>query len=318
MSIATPSDWSVVVVGSGGAGSETKRAHPSLLLRVSTGRALVDAGDGTLRQLAPYNPRVLDFLVVTAAVTDRLAGLPALLDQPPAHGRRRLPVLIGPPGIVKFVESMAAFMSDEPQVTDIVEVDDEAAFSLKDAKMHVATVDEGAKGRVLGVQLSEAARTGRFDLEAAGRLGVQPGPEFSRLQTGETVRGIRLEQVLGPPRPGRRLSALGPCRPTDEARKLSAASRLLLAVTPYISEKQDLAVESNVMTGVEAAQLATQARVEALALLHVAPSMPGMSYARREAAQFHHPVYLPGDGDEFSIPLPDNGPVGHRRTTTAG
>jgi ribonuclease BN (tRNA processing enzyme) len=143
MSIGKPSEWTLVAVGTGGPGSEPRRAHPSLLLRVGTSRALIDAGDGTLRQLAPYNPSVLNFVVITAAMTDRLAGLPALLDQPPAQGRRRLPVLIGPPGIAKFVESMAAFMSDEPQVADIVEVHDEADFSLKDAMMHVATVDEG-------------------------------------------------------------------------------------------------------------------------------------------------------------------------------
>jgi hypothetical protein len=65
------------------------------------------------------------------------------------------------------------------------------------------------------------------------------------------------------------------------------------------------------MTGVEAALLATQARVQMLALLHVA-LMPRMGYARREAAQFHERVVLPDDGDEFSIPLPDNGPVDRR------
>jgi ribonuclease Z len=182
--------------------------------------------------------------------------------------------------------------------------------------MHVATVDDGPRRRVLGAQLSEADHPGQINVETALSMGVRLGPEFGQLQRGETVRGIRLEQVLGPTRRGRRLSVLGPCRPTDQAVKLSAASQLLLAVTPYTEEKQDLAVETNVMTGVEAALLATEAHVEALALLHVA-QMPRMTYARREAAQFHDPVYLPGDGDEFSIPLPDNGPVGHRTPTTA-
>ena len=46
----------------------------------------------------------------------------------------------------------------------------------------------------------EDMRPGEFDPEAATALGVVPGPEFGRLQHGETIRGVRPEQVLGPNR----------------------------------------------------------------------------------------------------------------------
>jgi ribonuclease Z len=36
----------------------------------------------------------------------------------------------------------------------------------------------------------EDARPGEFDPEAATALGLVPGPEFGRLQRGETVRGV--------------------------------------------------------------------------------------------------------------------------------
>ena len=49
---------------------------------------------------------------------------------------------------------------------------------------------------------------------------------------------------------------MGRCRPTARAREQVANSRLLLAVTLYTEEKQDLAAETRVMTGVEAALLA--------------------------------------------------------------
>jgi ribonuclease Z len=305
------SEWSVVVLGSGGIGCDIRRGSPSLLLRVDTSRALIDAGDGTLRQLAPRNPRVVDLIVITSLTTDRLAGLPAILDQAPYRGRRRIPVLIGPPGIKRTVDGMRSFMSADAKVRDIIEIDDAVELPVMEATLRVAAVDETPSGCVLGLRLSEPDIQGRFQYELAERLGVHPGPEFARLQRGETIRGVRREQVLGPARPGRRLSILGPCRPTARAQEQVANSRLLLAVTPYTEEKQDLAAETGVMTGVEAALLAKTAKAEGVALLHVL-LMPRMQYARREAAQFHRRVYLPNDGGEFSIPMPDNGPVALR------
>ena len=38
-----------------------------------------------------------------------------------------------------------------------------------------------------GYAWTEPDRPGRLDAEAAERLGVEPGPDFRRLQAGETV-----------------------------------------------------------------------------------------------------------------------------------
>ena len=60
--------------------------------------------------------------------------------------------------------------------------------------------------RAYGYALVEDERPGRFDPEAAARLGVAPGPDFSRLQDGEPVSGsdgtVAPEQVMGEPRRG--------------------------------------------------------------------------------------------------------------------
>ena len=44
--------------------------------------------------------------------------------------------------------------------------------------------------------------------DGAARLGVTPGPDFGRLQAGETVNGVTPEQVVGEPRRGRRIVLL--------------------------------------------------------------------------------------------------------------
>ena len=50
------------------------------------------------------------------------------------------------------------------------------------------------------------------------RLGLVEGPEFGRVQRGETVRGVTPEQVLGPPRPGRKLVFSGDTTPCEALR----------------------------------------------------------------------------------------------------
>src|SRR5437764_4041 len=61
--------------------------------------------------------------------------------------------------------------------------------------------------------LEEKTRPGRFSVERAEALGVPSGPLYSQLQAGEpvTIRGrtIRPEDVLGPPRRGRKIVYTG-------------------------------------------------------------------------------------------------------------
>ena len=72
----------------------------------------------------------------------------------------------------------------------------------------------------LGFILEEDPRPGRFNREQAIALGVPPGPLFGRLQRGEVVvvgtgdarAEIRPEQVLGSPRPGRKIVYTGDTR----------------------------------------------------------------------------------------------------------
>src|SRR5581483_11760219 len=52
-----------------------------------------------------------------------------------------------------------------------------------------------------GYAIVEDVRRGRFDVELATSLGIA-GPDFGRLERGETVNGVSAERVMGPDRPG--------------------------------------------------------------------------------------------------------------------
>jgi ribonuclease Z len=288
-----------------------------LLLKLGGQRVLIDAGDGAFRQLATWDaPKRLDLIIITALTTERLGGLATILDNPALQTTRRPPLVAGPVGTAAAVKRMAELMSDGTRLSPVLEVEDEEELAVEDASLALTVLDIGRAKPALGVRLTEPDAPGRFDVLAAQRLGLEPGPAFSRLSRGETVDGVAPEDVMGPPRPGRRLAVLGPCRPTERATAQATNARALFVVAPYIEERQEVAAETGVMTGAEAALLATHAQAQTLVLMHLGGAIRA-GYARREAAQFHRRVFVPSDGERFLVPMPDVGPV-ERRPAPAG
>ncbi|KAF0697779.1 Aste57867_11572 [Aphanomyces stellatus] len=66
----------------------------------------------------------------------------------------------------------------------------------------------------LGYVIEEKSRSGRFDVDAAVRRGLRPGPLYKQLKDGHSVPlpdGTRLHphEVIGPSRRGRKIAVLG-------------------------------------------------------------------------------------------------------------
>src|SRR5262249_22554899 len=121
----------------------------------------------------------------------------------------------------------------------------------------------------LGYVIYEDPRPGEFDPDAATALGLVPGPEFGRLQHGETVRGVRPVQVLGPPRAGRKIVISGDTSPCETLRIASHEADLLVHEATFAEEEHDRAAETGHSTAAQAATLARDAGVTMLALVHV-------------------------------------------------
>jgi ribonuclease Z len=158
----------------------------------------------------------------------------------------------------------------------------------------------------LGYVLYEDPRPGEFDPEAATVLGVVPGPEFGRLQRGEIVRGVRPEQVLGPPRAGRKLVISGDTSPCETLRIASHEADLLLHEATFAEEEHDRAAETGHSTAAQAATLARDAGVTMLALVHFSTRYP-VGVLRDEARAIFPRTVLPRDFDSIEIPFPERG-----------
>src|SRR6202011_1366217 len=117
--------------------------------------------------------------------------------------------------------------------------------------------------------LVEDARPGRLDAELAERLGVRPGPDFGRLQRGETVNGVSSDQVVSEARAGRKLVISGDTAPCEAVATAAHEADVLVHEATFGEDEGERARRTLHTTARQAAELARDAGVRLLALTHL-------------------------------------------------
>jgi ribonuclease Z len=298
-------DLSVFFAGTAGSIPTARRGLPAVLVRRGGDRILFDCGEGTQRQLvASVGLTELTEIFLTHFHTDHWLGLPGLLKTFDLRGRERPLTIYGPPGLRELlVFALRAFGRVRFEL-ELVELS--AGDSLVRDGYRVAPVPVAHRGPSFGYVLFEDERSGTFDPQVAQQLGLTPGPEFGRLQHGETVRGINPDQVLGPPRPGRKLVISGDTMPSEQLRIAAHRADLLIHEATFAEEELDRAADTGHSTAAQAASLARDAEVTMLALTHFSTRYP-VGLLRDEARAIFEATVLPRDFDTIEIPFPERG-----------
>ena len=145
----------------------------------------------------------------------------------------------------------------------------------------------------------------------ADALGVPPGPDRGALQAGEEVRlpggrVVAANEVLGPPRPGRKLVLAGDTAPFQGVVEASAGADLLVHEATFLEDELDRARETSHSTAAAAAGVARDAGVELLALTHLSNRYSGRAAAEEARAIFPETV-VPRDFDIIELPFRERG-----------
>ena len=163
----------------------------------------------------------------------------------------------------------------------------------------------------LGFALVERERPGRFDVDAADALGVPPGPSAACCRRGESVTladgsTVTPDEVLGPPRPGRKIVLSGDTAPSPTVLEAARGAEVLVHEATFLEEERDRARETAHSTALEAAELAREAEVGLLALTHLSNRYFGPE-AAREARTIFPETVVPKDFDVIDVPFPERG-----------
>ncbi len=298
-------DLSIFFAGTAGSVPTPRRGLPAILVRRGADRILFDCGEGTQRQLVrSVGLADLTEIYLTHFHADHWLGLPGMLKTFDLRGRDRPLTIHGPAGLgalLALALRMAGRVSFELEVVEL-----QAGDVLVRDGYRIAPVPVSHRGPALGYVLFEDERPGVFDPEAAVRLGLEPGPEFGRVQRGETVRGVSPDRVLGPSRPGRKLVLSGDTRPCEALRVAAHRADVLVHEATFAEEERERAAANGHSTAIQAATVAREAEVTLLALNHVSMRHP-VRQLRDEARAVFPATVVPRDFDTIEIPLPERG-----------
>jgi ribonuclease Z len=298
-------DLSLFFAGTSGAVPTPRRGLPAILVRRGGDRILFDCGEGTQRQLVQsVGLAELTEIFLTHFHADHWLGLPGMLKTFDLRGRERPLAIHGPRGLVELVTLALRTAGRVSYELELVEL--ETGDVLERDGYKIAPVPVAHRGPAFGYVLFEHDRPGEFDPEAAVALGLRAGPEFGQVQRGGTVRGITSAQVMGPPRPGRKIVLSGDTSPCESLRFAAHHADLLVHEATFADEERARAAETGHSTAAQAATVARDAEVGVLALTHLSTRHP-IAVLRDEARAVFDNTVLPRDFDTIEIPFSERG-----------
>ena len=302
-------DLSVVFLGTGGSVPSARRATACVLIRSGGARVLVDCGEGAQRQMINSTGLVqVDDIYVTHFHADHYLGLPGLLKTYDLMERQASLRIIGPPGLIGLFDSLRRIFGRLRYEVELVELEPGEGVEHNGFEMRSFEVEH--RMRALGYAYVEPERPGRFDVDAARGLGITDDRDFGRLQRGETISvdgsEVRPDQVMGEPRQGRKVVITGDTAPCEMTRVAAHTAQLLVHDGTFAVEETARAADTGHSTARDAAQLAGDAEVGMLAIVHVS-SRYNISAVLAEARGAFPNTVAPRDFDLIEIPFPERG-----------
>jgi ribonuclease Z len=304
-------DLDVVFLGTAGSMPTAQRAPAALLVRRGGDKLLFDCAEGTQRQLLRSSIGLLELedVFITHFHADHVLGLPGMFKTFALRGRELPLAVYGPRGLVDLLGSLKRVVGRLSYEVKVVELDPGDVLERDGYRLATFGVAHGVTA--LGWSLIEASRPGRFDVDGADALGVPNGPERGALQRGKQVtlpdgRTVAPDDVLGPPRPGRKLVITGDTAPTEEIVEASWGAEVLVTEATFADEERERAAETKHQTATQAAEVAQRANVGLLALTHLSNRYFGPEIAR-EAREIFPETVVPRDFDVVEIPYSERG-----------
>lgn len=298
-------------LGTGGGLPSPSRGVSALAVQIGREVLLFDCGEGTQRQfmLSSLSFMKVSNIFITHFHGDHFLGLPGLMQSMNFSGREDDLHVYGPEGTIEAVSTMATLGAFRP-LYDIHanEMSEGDIVALGFCTVRAIAADHTVPALSFIVQ--EPERRGRFNAQRARQLGVPEGPLFARLQAGEpvVVDGVTIDpsEVLGPPRPGRKVVYSGDTRPNEALLEAARGAEVLVHEATLDSSLEEGAMEYGHSTARAAAEMAKAARVGQLILTHISTRYDTVETLEAEAREVFPNTVVAHDLMTFPVTHRDN------------
>ncbi|HJJ56313.1 MAG TPA: ribonuclease Z [Methanocorpusculum sp.] len=264
-------------LGTAGALPTPNRNPSSVMIRRGSDILLFDCGEGTQQQMMRAKTGFTPIAIfISHWHADHYLGIFGLVETMSFNGRTDPLDIYGPRGVESIVSIIHTLTPKIPFEIRAFEVKDGSVIQYNGYSVSVFKTYHGIDS--VGYILEEESRPGRFNRDAAIALNIPPGPLFGKLQRGETIRiyqndnteiTVSPDQVLGLPRPGRKVVYTGDTRPIlTNNERLYHADLLIHEATFDEDEGIDRAKKVWHSTAFEAGMVANVVKPKILALTH--------------------------------------------------
>ena len=301
---------SVIFLGTSGSTPTPQRSLPAIAIRRKGEIILFDCGEGVQRQMImaklSFHRKMKIF--ITHMHGDHVLGLPGLIQTMSLFDRQRKLEVYGPKGLKEFIDVIQKTV--QYTLTFPIEIHEiaKAGTICEEDEYTVFAVEVDHVIPSFAFALIEKPRPGKFYPEKAKKLGIPEGPLWSRLQRGYSVtlpdgRTIRPSEVVGPPRPGRKIVYSGDTRPCMNLVRLAENADLLIHDATLDDELAEKAYEDGHSTPSQAAEIARKAGVDRLVLTHISARYKSAEKLLEQAKKVFPNVFVAEDFMKIEIPL---------------
>lgn len=266
----------VVFLGTSGSVPTLKRSLPSVVVQCPREQWMFDCGENVQRQMmqakVSFHRKMKVF--ITHLHGDHVLGLPGLLQTMALMDRKEPVEVYGPVGLKDFLictkETLNFGLTFPVEINQILS---EGVVCDQNEYQVIATKSNHAV-ESYAFALVEKTRPGKFYPKKAIELGVPAGELWSKLQRGEEVtatdgKAVKPTDVMGPPRPGRKIVYTGDTKPFDTFGGFAAGSDLVIHDCTFDDSLVEKAAVDGHSTPSQAAAQAKVANAKQLVLSHI-------------------------------------------------
>ena len=270
-----PAPIKVVFLGTSATVPNLERRQSSTAVIINGETILVDVGEDVQRAIIEHKVKTGKKLtiLITHYHPDHCQGLMALLTSMDLMGRKRPVRILGPKGLIEFLNNFfALFKTSVSYPIQYYEIEKKyGLMNMDDWILEWFKVDHF--GFSLGYSIIEKDHPGKFDVEKALELGIPKGPLWGKLQRGEEIevngQKFKPSDVLGPSIPGRKIVFSGDTKPTEILIETAKGADLLIHEGTFPHWEKEKHKKYKHSRTIDAAVTAKLANVKKLAINHI-------------------------------------------------
>ncbi len=295
-------------LGTGSAVPTKRRNHPAMLLKYKIENILIDCGEGTQRQFrkASLNPCKITKILITHWHGDHAFGLPGILNTLVLNGYSKKLEIYGPRGTRKWVQRYFDLIGKRALGKldlQVVEVSDGVVFDEGEYFVEAREVDHDCPAVGYSFVVREKKR---LDREKLIKMKIPNSPLMAELALGKVVDigGKKIDGAkLLYKEEERRVSFVMDTRICEGAVELAKGSDLLVCEATFSkTESEELLGNRAHLSSVEAAKIAKEGKVKALALVHLSQRYEGIpKVILGEAREVFGDVIVPEDLESVEL-----------------